>query len=43
MQGRLNLIRTEIDRDVFAAQADLSILASSLAALEGDLAGAALP
>lgn len=43
MQGRLDLIRSEIDRDVFAAQADLSILASSLAALEGDLAGAALP
>jgi len=43
MQGRLDLIRSEIDRDVFAAQSDLSILAASLAALETDLAGDTLP
>jgi hypothetical protein len=38
MQDRLDLILSEIDRDAFAAQSDLSVLATSLAALERDLA-----
>jgi len=43
MQGRLDLIRSEIDRDVFAAQSDLSILAASLAAIDADLAPTPVP